>query len=112
MAMCTKLAPLLPNTLDHTQRTESTPPSPFVAVWDSGAIALRCGVPRPADMAATDQLSEVNGVGWFPSPDRPTLYTAVTDQGYIELTVSRAHSPATVMVDLATPIVKALSQAG
>ncbi|SDH26296.1 Protein of unknown function [Sinosporangium album] len=112
LAMCDRLAPFLPQTLDGTGRVESSPASPYVAVWDSGRIALRCGVPRPANMAATDRLSEVNGVGWFPDPKKPTLFTAVTDLGYIELTVSREHTPAGVMVELSEPITKALAKTG
>jgi hypothetical protein len=107
-AACQKLNGLLPGTLDGEARVESAPKSPFVAVWGEASIALRCGVPRPATMAATDNLSEIDGVGWFPDPRTPTLYTAITGAGYVEVTVSRRHTPGNVLVELSGPIRKAL----
>ncbi|MEV0230480.1 DUF3515 family protein [Nonomuraea sp. NPDC050786] len=104
VAACDKLAALLPQTLDGAGRGTSTPRSPYVAVWGDAAIALRCGVPRPAKMAPTDQLQEVGGVGWFADPDRPALFTAVTDTAYVEVTVGGDHVPAEVLADLSKPI--------
>ncbi|MCG5214474.1 DUF3515 domain-containing protein [Streptosporangium sp. KLBMP 9127] len=107
-AACQELNGLLPQTLDGVGRTESDPKSPYVVVWGEAEIALRCGVPRPARMAATDRLSEIDGVGWFPDPKADTLYTAVTGVGYVEVTVSRKHRAGDVLVDLSAPIKKAL----
>jgi hypothetical protein len=107
-AACRELAGLLPQSLNGAARAESTPPSPYVAVWGEGDIALRCGVPRPAEMAPTDRLSEVNGVGWFPDPARPALFTAVTGTGYVEVTISREHAAGDVLAELAAPIKQAL----
>ncbi|MBE1587145.1 DUF3515 domain-containing protein [Nonomuraea angiospora] len=101
---CGKLATLLPQTLDGDRRGTSTPESPYVAVWGDGSIALRCGVPRPARMAPTDQLQEIGGVGWFADPDKPTLFTAVTDAAYVEVTVGGEHVAAEVLADLSKPI--------
>ncbi|WP_431933148.1 DUF3515 domain-containing protein [Nonomuraea jabiensis] len=101
---CGKLAALLPQTLDGDRRGTSTPESPYVAVWGDGVIALRCGVPRPARMAPTDQLQEIGGVGWFADPDKPTLFTAVTDAAYVEVTVGGEHVAAEVLADLSKPI--------
>ncbi|MFC7648294.1 DUF3515 family protein [Streptosporangium lutulentum] len=67
-AACEKLGERLPQKLDGADRVESTPASPYVAVWGAGQIALRCGVPRLAAMAATDQVPEIDGVAWFPRP--------------------------------------------
>ncbi|WP_233507204.1 DUF3515 domain-containing protein [Spongiactinospora gelatinilytica] len=107
-AACRQLQGLLPRSLDGAERVESEPPSPYVTVWGAGEIALRCGVPRPALMAPTDRLAEINGVGWFPDPKAPTLYTAVTGGGYVEITMSRAHTPGIVLGRLAAPIKRAL----
>jgi Protein of unknown function (DUF3515) len=104
VAACDKLATLLPATLDGDERGTSTPESPYVAVWGSGVIALRCGVPRPVRMAPTDQLQEIRGVGWFADPDKPALFTAVTDVAYVEVTVGGEHVPAEVLTDLSDPI--------
>lgn len=109
-ATCTRLAGLLPARLSGETRGESAPESPYVTVWGDGAIALRCGVHRPARMAATDQLMELDGVGWFADPVTPTLFTAVTETAYVEVTVARNHQPTELLVDLAGPITSA--QAG
>jgi hypothetical protein len=103
VAACGKLATLLPQTLDGAPRGTSTPESPYVAVWGDGAIALRCGVPRPVRMAPTDQLQEIDGVGWFADPEKP-LYTAVTDAAYVEVTIGGEHVPAEVLADLSKPV--------
>ncbi|MGN9838994.1 DUF3515 family protein [Nonomuraea sp. H19] len=104
VAACDRLATLLPKTLDGAPRGESTPESPYVAVWGDGTIALRCGVPRPARMAPTDQLQEIDGVGWFADPEKPALFTAVTDVAYVEVTVGGEHVAAEVLADLSKPI--------
>ncbi|MFD1935954.1 MULTISPECIES: DUF3515 family protein [Nonomuraea] len=107
VAACTKLSGLLPQKVDGAGRMASTPESPYVAVWGSAEIALRCGVPRPARMAATDQLAELDGVGWFADPSAPTLFTAVTDTAYVEVTIAKTHEATSVLIDLAEPIKKA-----
>ncbi|WP_052422578.1 DUF3515 family protein [Nonomuraea candida] len=110
VAACDKLATLLPATLDGDERGDSTPESPYVAVWGPGTIALRCGVPRPARMAPTDRLQEIRGVGWFADPERPALFTAVTDIAYVEVTVGGEHVAAEVLADLSDPIAQATAR--
>lgn len=107
LAMCGKLAGLLPQKLDGVDRTETTPKSPYVAVWGEAEIALRCGVQRPAKMLATDQLAEINGVGWYADPDKPTLFTAITADGYVEVLVAPSHTAPNVLVDLSAPLTQA-----
>jgi hypothetical protein len=111
-AACRKLGERLPQKLDGADRVKSTPASPYVAVWGEAQIALRCGVPRPATMAATDQVPEINGVAWFPDPARPTLFTSIGREAYVEVTISQKHTPQNVLVDLAAPIKAALPQTG
>ncbi|MFC5830196.1 DUF3515 family protein [Nonomuraea insulae] len=111
VAACGKLATLLPSKLDGDERGTSTPESPYVAVWGPGTIALRCGVPRPVRMAPTDQLQEIGGVGWFADPDKPALFTAVTDIAYVEVTVGGEHVAAEVLADLSKPIAQVSPQA-
>lgn len=108
VAACLRLSELLPETVDGAARGESSPPSPYVAVWGAGEIALRCGVPRPAAMAPTDQLGEINGVGWFADPRVDTLFTAITGSGYVEVTVARTHVAGEVLAELSDPIKKAM----
>ncbi|SEG93914.1 Protein of unknown function [Nonomuraea solani] len=104
VAACDKLATLLPRTLDGDERSTSTPESPYVAIWGAGTIAVRCGVPRPARMAPTDRLQEISGVGWFADPEKPALFTAVTDTAYVEVTVGGEHVAAEVLADLSKPV--------
>jgi hypothetical protein len=105
---CRALGEILPDRLDGADRVETTPASPYVAVWGEAEIALRCGVPRPAAMSPTETVPEINGVAWFADPARPTLFTAVGREAYVEVTVSREHTPGNVLFDLAEPIKKAL----
>jgi hypothetical protein len=107
-AACRRLSELLPRTLDGAGRVESSPESPYVAVWGEAKIALRCGVPRPAAMRSTDRLAEINGVGWFADPRLKTLFTAITGTGYVEVTVSLEHVPGEVLAELSGPIKTAL----
>ncbi|MFF5208768.1 DUF3515 domain-containing protein [Streptosporangium sp. NPDC000396] len=111
-AACRSLGERLPQKLDGAERVESTPASPYVAVWGDGQIALRCGVPRPAAMTATEQIPEIDGVAWFADPTRPLLFTSIGRQAYVEVTISRQHDPQNVFVDLAGPIKAALPQTG
>ncbi len=104
VAACRQLAGLLPRTLDGEDRVESTPSSPYVAVWGAGTLALRCGVPRPPRMEPTARLQEIDGVGWFADPEKPTLFTAVAAPVYVEVTVGGAHPAGEVLADLSGPI--------
>ncbi|MGI5154989.1 DUF3515 domain-containing protein [Microbispora sp. CA-102843] len=103
-AACRKLDAALPKKLDGLDRVGSEPPSPYVAVWGDGQIALRCGVPRPAAMEPTAEVSDINGVGWFQDPRRPTLFTSTNRVAYVEVTIGKDHQPGSVLVDLAGPI--------
>ncbi|XVQ84489.1 DUF3515 domain-containing protein [Microbispora siamensis] len=103
-AACRKLDAALPKTLDGLDRAASEPPSPYVAVWGDGQIALRCGVPRPASMEPTAEVADINGVGWFQDPRRPTLFTSTNRVAYVEVTIGQEHQAGAVLVDLAEPI--------
>ncbi len=105
---CRALGGVLPQRLDGAERGETTPRSPYTAVWGEAEIALRCGVPRPAAMNPTDVVSEFGGVAWFADPARPLLFTAIGREAYVEVTISREHTPGDVLVELAEPINKAL----
>ena len=107
-AACRRLAEVLPEKLGGLERAETTPESPYVAVWGDGEIALRCGVPRPAAMAPTDPVSELDGVAWFNDPVRPALFTAIGRQAYVEVTVSRDHVPGDILRELAPAITRAI----
>ncbi len=112
VAACQRLSGLLPATLDGDDRVESTPRSPYVAVWGEGTVALRCGVPRPPRMEPTARLQEIDGVGWFADPERPTLFTAVAAPLYVEVTVGGSHTAGAVLAELSGPIGQVSPQAG
>jgi Protein of unknown function (DUF3515) len=104
VAACERLSQALPRELDGEHRVASVPPSPYVAVWGAGQITLRCGVDRPAAMAPTDTVNDVNGVAWYADPNKATLFTAVNREAYIEVTISIIHQQGEILVELAGPI--------
>lgn len=96
----------LPEKVRGQERRDTKPESALTAAWGSPAIALRCGVPRPAALRPTSQLVTVNGLSWFPEPaDRPVTFTAVGRQAYVEMTVPAKYEPAgDVLIELGGPI--------
>ncbi|HEX6471404.1 MAG TPA: DUF3515 domain-containing protein [Streptosporangiaceae bacterium] len=108
--LCAALHDRLPATLHGRQRRSTRPRSELTAAWGSPAIALRCGVPRPAAMRPTSELVTVNGIAWFPRPpDRPVTFTAVGRAAYVEVTVPAAYAPAgDVLIELTPAITAAI----
>jgi hypothetical protein len=96
----------LPEKVLGLERRDTSPESPLTAAWGSPAIALRCGVPRPAALRPESQLVKVNDVDWFGQPaDRPVTFTAVARQAYVEVTVPPKYSPpGDVLIELGRPI--------
>jgi hypothetical protein len=96
----------LPEKVLGEERRDTSPESPLTAAWGSPAIALRCGVPRPAALTPDAQLVTVNGVDWFGQPaDRPVTFTAVSRQAYVEVTVPAKYSPpGDVLIELGRTI--------
>jgi hypothetical protein len=90
-AGCARLHDALPSSLDGRSARDTTPASVRTAAWGAPAVVLRCGVGRPAGLAPTSQLVEVNGVDWFlgePSP--PYVFTAVGRGTFVQLRVPRS----------------------
>jgi hypothetical protein len=108
--LCAALHDRLPARLHGRSRRGTAPRSELTAAWGSPAIALRCGVPRPAAMRPTSELVTVNGIAWFPRPpDRPVTFTAVGRAAYVEVTVPAAYAPAgDVLIELTAAIRAAL----
>ncbi|MFC7742285.1 DUF3515 family protein [Nocardiopsis composta] len=49
---------------------------------------------RPESYRPDSELTVVNGVAWLPEPaDRPTTYTALGREAYVEVTVPPSYSP-------------------
>jgi hypothetical protein len=105
----------LPQKLHGQARRATRPESPLVTAWGSPAIALRCGVGRPAALLPTSQLVTVSGIAWFAEPtDRPVTFTAVGRQAYVEVTVPATYTehspPGDVLLELTDAIKAALPE--
>jgi Protein of unknown function (DUF3515) len=106
--LCQALSQRLPGRLGGRTRRAVSPPSPLTAAWGDRPIVLRCGVPLPAGMAPTAELTVVNGISWFPagsaagSGPGPAVFTEVGRQGRVEVTVPASG-------DLAGPVLVSLS---
>jgi uncharacterized protein DUF3515 len=104
-----------PARLHGLGKRTTSPKSPLVAAWGSPAIALRCGVSRPAALVPTSQLVTVSGISWFEEPaDRPVTFTAVGRQAYVEVTVppkyTERNPPGDVLLELTAAIKAALPE--
>ncbi|WP_018655303.1 DUF3515 domain-containing protein [Actinomadura flavalba] len=96
----------LPESVAGQKRRDTDPDSALTAAWGKPAIALRCGVPRPAALRPESQLQTINGLDWFGLPaDRPVTWTAVGRQAYVEVTVpARYAPPGDVLIELGDAI--------
>lgn len=105
--LCGALSQRLPGRLDGHARRAVSPRSPLTAAWGDPPIVLRCGVPLPAGMAPTAELTVVNGISWFPagsaasqsaSGSGPAVFTEVGRQARVEVTVPASGEPAAPML--------------
>lgn len=95
-AACSTLLGALPAELDGFRRTGDTEPGGF-ARWTSdkdGAVEVRCGTDRPAELTATAKLQIINGVQWLqatpagaPAADGGSYWTAVDHRPYVTVWV-------------------------
>lgn len=106
--LCAALHDKLPAKLHGDERRTVTPDSKLTAAWGDPALALRCGVPRPAALRPTSNLAEINGLSWLPQPEgTPTTFTLLGRKAYVEVTVPRTVKlPGEVLSEL-TPELKA-----
>lgn len=87
----------LPEKVDGLERRETEPESPYVAVWGSPPLALRCGVPRPADpdTGLIERVVNIDGLDWLPEEsDQPRVWTLVGRAAYVEVTIPPEYAPA------------------
>jgi hypothetical protein len=99
--LCEVFSQRLPGRLDGHERRAVSPRSPLTAAWGDPPIVLRCGVPLPAGMAPTAELTVVNGISWFPAGSAaagggsgPAVFTEVGREARVELTVPASDEPA------------------
>lgn len=62
----------LPDTLAGEERGEVEPADALGAAYGDPAITVVCGGPAPASFNPASQCDEVDGVGWYLSPDATT----------------------------------------
>ena len=113
-AGCARLHDALPDGLDGRDARDTEPASDRTAAWGDPSLVLRCGVPRPAGLAADSELVEVDGVAWYLTPGSPPyVFTTVGRGTYVELTVPssvpRAEATAP-LVDLAPAVLEAFPE--
>ncbi len=94
LSVCTELSTQLPDTVAGQEARATEPESPFTAAWGTPAIVLRCGVPRPAALGRTSQLTSINDVDWFAEElTKGYLFTTFGRQAYVEVTVPDDYAP-------------------
>lgn len=108
-AYCRALDKELPHTVAGLEREDPGPGSELTAGWGDGAIVLRCGVPRPAEMD-DDQSKGItaDGVNWMleqREDDGPRLTTTLR-KAYVEVTFSKAYAHDTTPLAALAPAVK------
>lgn len=111
--LCPTMIGNLPLTLDDAQARPVRSASPYAVAWGEPPIVLRCGVPRPPELAVDSTLLEVNGVSWFVQPaGAETLWTAVDREVFVDVRVptARASGPVALLggtIDEQLPLVSA-----
>lgn len=97
---CTALAEQLPEEVDGSGATGTTPDSPYTAAW--GDVVLTCGGAAPS-VEPTAQLVTVDEVDWYPQPlpQGGTRFSTVGRAAVVTVTVPITHQPeVNVLVDL------------
>jgi len=85
--LCPTLMGGLPLALADSPARPVRSASAYAAAWGEPPIVLRCGVPRPAALAADSSLLLVNGVDWFVEPGSDTVWTSVGRGVYVDVRV-------------------------
>ncbi|KMO98233.1 DUF3515 domain-containing protein [Streptomyces roseus] len=114
---CAALHGELPEKVAGLARAEAAPESDLTAAWGGSAIVLRCGVPKPPEMADPKQEGvEVNGVRWLLEkvPDSAGGgFRFITGMrlAYTEVRVDKEHATdAGMLVGLSTAVAKTVPE--
>ncbi|MFJ3908021.1 DUF3515 domain-containing protein [Streptomyces vinaceus] len=114
---CAALHEELPETVAGLARAEVVPESDLTAAWGGSAIVLRCGVPKPPEMADPRQEGvEVNGVRWLLEkvPDSAGggfRFITGLRLAYTEVRVDKEHATdAGMLVGLSTAVAKTVPE--
>jgi hypothetical protein len=120
---CARLLQQLPVTLNGLAASPPGTAWPYTAAWGTPAVVLRCGVPRPAQLApeSTAQLIGSGGdlsVNWLPIAGRETtVWTTVDREVYIAVTVPVSYAMPPIaelsnVIETALPAVCTVSMVG
>ncbi|WP_030386436.1 DUF3515 domain-containing protein [Streptomyces sp. NRRL S-241] len=96
--LCAALHKELPESVAGLARTRTEPESDLTAAWGGSAIVLRCGIPKPPEMADPKQDGvHVNGVAWLlEERDRASgggfRFTTGLRLAYTEVQVDKEHA--------------------
>ena len=104
--VCRSLVAGLPRSVeDAVRRDVDSAVRTTAAAWGDPPIVLRCGVELPADYRPDAQVSEVDGVAWFPSEgEGGTFFATVGRSAVVEVAVPDDYAPAAVLVALADAV--------
>lgn len=93
---CAALHEELPETVAGLARTTTEPASDLTASWGGSAIVLRCGIPKPPEMADPAQEGvHVNDVAWLLEKlpdDGGFRFTTGGRLAYTQVRVDRKHA--------------------
>ncbi|MFD3548460.1 DUF3515 family protein [Streptomyces sp. NPDC058655] len=106
---CAALHEELPEEVAGLARTGTEPVSDLTASWGGSAIVLRCGIPKPPEMADPAQEGvHVNGVAWLLEelPDGAGFrFVTGMRLAYTEVLVDKEHATdAGMLVGLSTAV--------
>lgn len=112
--LCAALHGELPQTVAGLARTVTEPVSDLTAAWGGSAIVLRCGIPKPPEMADPKQEGvEVNGVGWLLEKTSGGGFRFITGArlAYTEVRVDKEHATdAGLLVGLSAAVAKSVPE--
>ncbi|MET9959675.1 DUF3515 domain-containing protein [Streptomyces sp. NPDC006326] len=114
---CAALHGRLPEKVAGLARTPTDPESDLTAAWGGSAIVLRCGIPKPAEMADPKQEGvHVNGVAWLLEelPDDAGggfRFTTGMRLAYTQVRVDKEHATdAGMLVGLSTAVAETVPE--
>ncbi|MGW5846460.1 DUF3515 domain-containing protein [Streptomyces sp. NPDC055254] len=115
--LCAALHHKLPETVAGLARTTTEPESALTAAWGGSAIVLRCGIPKPPEMADPEQEGvHVNDVAWLleklpESAGGGFRFTTGLRKAYTEVRVDKEHATdAGMLVGLSAAIAETVPE--
>jgi hypothetical protein len=112
-AACDAFVADLPSTLDGLSTREDSASGAPRRAWGDPAVEVSCGVEQPEELDRTASCEEVEGIGWFLSPqsayDDPAADVALTTIGVrprVRLDVPGEQRPPADFLAVLSPLVR------